>query len=152
VAKAASVAGVDEAEVQVVLARPQIAAELAKRTSSVAGRATKGATLGIVAEAPTEVLEQAAERWQAGLSLTDDEAKKEYKEASPQIRYKGVWYVLDKDADITALINSAEALGKEKFKAECVKAISKLRGISITTYPYVYINKQRAIDVIKELK
>ena len=60
----------------------EIAAELAKRTSGVAGRAVKGATLGIVAEAPTEVLEQAAERWQAGLSLTDEEAKREYKEAA----------------------------------------------------------------------
>lgn len=59
----------------------EIAAELAKRTG-VAGRAVTGATLGIVAEAPTEVLEQAAERWQAGLSLTDDAAKKEYKEAA----------------------------------------------------------------------
>ena len=59
----------------------EIAAELAKRTSGVAGRAVKGATLGIVAEAPTEVLEQAAERWQAGLSLTNEDAKKEYKEA-----------------------------------------------------------------------
>jgi len=60
----------------------EIAAELAKRTSGVAGRAVKGATLGIVAEAPTEVLEQAAERWQAGLSLTDEDAKREYKEAA----------------------------------------------------------------------
>lgn len=60
----------------------EISAELAKRTSGVTGRAVKGATLGIVAEAPTEVLEQAAERWQAGLSLTDEEAKREYKEAA----------------------------------------------------------------------
>jgi hypothetical protein len=59
----------------------EISKELAKRTSGVAGRAATGASLGIIAEAPTEVLEQAAERWQAGLDLTGEEAKKEYKEA-----------------------------------------------------------------------
>ena len=57
-------------------------AELARRTgASVAGRATTGAGLGILAEAPTEVVEQIAERWQAGLPLDTDEAKREYKEA-----------------------------------------------------------------------
>lgn len=47
----------------------------------VAKRAGVGAVEGIIAEAPTEVLEQAAERYQAGLSLTGDDAMKEYKEA-----------------------------------------------------------------------
>ena len=47
----------------------------------VAKRAGKGATVGIIAEAPTEVLEQAAERYQAGLDLDSDEAKNEYREA-----------------------------------------------------------------------
>jgi hypothetical protein len=47
----------------------------------VAKRAGKGATVGIIAEAPTEVLEQVAERYQAGLDLNDEEAKNEYKEA-----------------------------------------------------------------------
>jgi hypothetical protein len=47
----------------------------------VGKRATKGATVGIIAEAPTEVLEQAAERYQAGLELTGADAKNEYKEA-----------------------------------------------------------------------
>lgn len=44
-------------------------------------RAVGGATVGIIAEAPTEVLESAAERWQAGLSLTDKDAYDEYKES-----------------------------------------------------------------------
>lgn len=47
----------------------------------VGKRAAKGATVGVIAEAPTEVLEQAAERYQAGLALTGDEAANEYKEA-----------------------------------------------------------------------
>lgn len=60
-----------------------IGAELAKRAgASVAGRAATGATIGVVAEAPTEVLEQMAERWQANLPLFDDAAVREYKEAA----------------------------------------------------------------------
>jgi hypothetical protein len=61
----------------------EIYAELGKRgvMKEVGKRAGVGAGVGIIAEAPTEVLEQAAERWQAGLDLTDDEAKNEYKEA-----------------------------------------------------------------------
>jgi len=72
--------GLGKAPSQVV--GKQVAAELAKRTGTgVTARAAKGATMGIVAEAPTEVLEQAAERWQAGLPLTGDDAKREYIEA-----------------------------------------------------------------------
>ena len=52
----------------------QIAAKIGKRAAVVA-------TEGIIAEAPVEVLEQAAERYQAGLSLTGEDAMKEYKEA-----------------------------------------------------------------------
>ena len=60
----------------------EIAAELAKRTGANVGtRAATGATIGVIAESPTEVLEQMAERWQAGLSLKDDDAIREYKEA-----------------------------------------------------------------------
>jgi hypothetical protein len=47
----------------------------------VGKRAAKGATVGIIAEAPTEVLEQAAERYQAGLDLTGADAANEYREA-----------------------------------------------------------------------
>lgn len=47
----------------------------------VGKRAAVGAAEGVIAEAPTEVLEQVAERYQAGLSLTGDDAMKDYKEA-----------------------------------------------------------------------
>jgi hypothetical protein len=56
----------------------QVAAELAKRAGV---RAAAGATVGVVAEAPTEVLEQMGERWQAGLPLKGEDAMREYKEA-----------------------------------------------------------------------
>lgn len=70
----------------------EVFSELAKRRAAgeigaagvakeVGKRGLVGATEGIIAEAPTEVLEQLAERWQAGLSLDDEEARREYKEA-----------------------------------------------------------------------
>jgi hypothetical protein len=70
----------------------EIGKELAKRkaageigtlgvASGVAKQAGKGAAQGFIAEAPTEVLEQSLERWQAGLPLADADAYREYKEA-----------------------------------------------------------------------
>ena len=61
----------------------EILKELSARqvAAKVGKRAAGGATAGIIAEAPLEVLEQAAERWQAGLELTGDDAANEYKEA-----------------------------------------------------------------------
>ena len=61
----------------------EVAKELTFRSAlNVGAKAVgKGAVEGIIAEAPTEVLEQFIERAQAGLSLTDDDAIKEYKEA-----------------------------------------------------------------------
>lgn len=66
----------------------QVMKELAERQAGKvaavkagAAQAGKQAGVGIIAEAPTEVLEQMAERYQAGLDLTSEEAKKEYFEA-----------------------------------------------------------------------
>jgi hypothetical protein len=64
-------------------AMSEVYAELGKRgvAGEVGKRAAKGAGLGIIAEAPTEVLEAVAERYQAGLDLTGDDAMNEYKES-----------------------------------------------------------------------
>jgi len=66
-------------------AMSEVYAELGKRgvAGEVGKRAAKGAGIGIIAEAPTEVLEQVAERYQAGLpiGIDDEEAKNEYIEA-----------------------------------------------------------------------
>lgn len=61
----------------------EILQELSARqvAAKVGKRAAVGASAGVIAEAPLEVLEQAAERFQAGLELTGDEATNEYKEA-----------------------------------------------------------------------
>lgn len=42
----------------------------------------RGALEGFAFEVPQEMAQQALERWQAGLSLTDDEAQEEYKQAA----------------------------------------------------------------------
>lgn len=47
----------------------------------IAKRAGIGAVEGVIAEAPTEVLESVAERYQAGLDLTGKDAMNEYKES-----------------------------------------------------------------------
>jgi hypothetical protein len=64
-------------------AMSEVYAELGKRgvAGEVGKRAAKGAGLGIIAEAPTEVLEAVAERYQAGLDLTGADAMNEYKES-----------------------------------------------------------------------
>ena len=66
-------------------AMSEVYSELGKRgvAGEVGKRAAKGAAIGIVAEAPTEVLEAVAERYQAGLpiGLDDPDAANEYKEA-----------------------------------------------------------------------
>jgi hypothetical protein len=64
-------------------AMSEVYAELGKRgvAGEVGKRAAKGAGLGIIAEAPTEVLEAVAERYQAGLDLTGPDAMNEYKES-----------------------------------------------------------------------
>jgi len=61
----------------------EVSAELAKRGAGkvVGGRAAKGATLGFIAEAPTEVIETWAELHQAGVDTSSDEAREAYFEA-----------------------------------------------------------------------
>ena len=49
---------------------------------SLKGNIAKGVGLGVAFEVPQEIAQQALERWQAGLSLTDDEAKEEFKQAA----------------------------------------------------------------------
>ena len=53
-----------------------------KGNVSLKGNIAKGIGLGVAFEVPQEIAQQALERWQAGLSLTDDEAKEEFKQAA----------------------------------------------------------------------
>jgi len=53
-----------------------------KGTISFAGGVARGVGKGIAFEVPQEVAQQGIERWQAGLSLTDDSALGEYKQAA----------------------------------------------------------------------
>ena len=49
----------------------------------------KGTATGIAGEVPTEITQQALERYQAGLSLTDEDALKEYGETAYQVALLG---------------------------------------------------------------
>jgi hypothetical protein len=49
----------------------------------------EGTATGVVAEVPTEVAQQMLERYQAGLSLTDEEARKEYADTAYQVALLG---------------------------------------------------------------
>ncbi len=49
----------------------------------------EGTAVGVVAEVPTEVAQQMLERYQAGLSLTDDDARKEYASTAYQTALLG---------------------------------------------------------------
>lgn len=53
-----------------------------KGTVKFSGEVAKGVAGGAAFEVPQEVAQQAIERWQAGLSLTDDEARSEYVQAA----------------------------------------------------------------------
>lgn len=46
------------------------------------GEVLKGIGHGVAFEVPQEIAQQALERWQAGLSLTDDDAREEFKQAA----------------------------------------------------------------------
>ena len=53
-----------------------------KGTIKFAGGVAKGVGKGVAFEVPQEIAQQGIERWQAGLSLIDDEAQSEYKQAA----------------------------------------------------------------------
>jgi len=55
---------------------------VSKGTVSFAGGVAKGVGKGVAFEVPQEIAQQGIERWQAGLSLTDDSALGEYKQAA----------------------------------------------------------------------
>jgi len=48
----------------------------------IGGGVVRGVGKGVAFEVPQEIAQQALERWNAGLSLTDDEAREEYKQAA----------------------------------------------------------------------
>lgn len=61
----------------------EVLADAAKQgTIQFVGGVAKGVGKGVAFEVPQEIAQQGLERWQAGLSLTDDEALGEYKQAA----------------------------------------------------------------------
>jgi hypothetical protein len=71
-----------EKEVQEEAVKSLITAAREGTLKSTARGTVEGAAKGVAFEVPQEVAQTALERWQAGLSLTDDEAKEEFKQAA----------------------------------------------------------------------
>lgn len=59
----------------------RLAAAIENKTLTYKGGVARGVAKGVAFEIPQEIAQTAVERWQAGLSLTDAEAKSEYIEA-----------------------------------------------------------------------
>lgn len=72
-------------EVQALLGAGEREAAEALAKESLTATLSKGTAIGAFAEIPTEITQQALERAQAGLSLTDDDALQEYGETAFQV-------------------------------------------------------------------
>lgn len=62
-------------------ATADVSEAIASGSFKIGNGIAQGAVKGALFEIPQEVMQQMAERWQAGLALNDEEARKEYKEA-----------------------------------------------------------------------
>lgn len=123
------------------LARRKAAGEIGAATvaKEVAKAGTKQAGVAAVTEAPTEVLEQMAERYQADLPLWNEEAKQEYYDAAWSAAAAGVglggvsgsysqYRNYKKAQEEIKPVDEVEQVkpGKEKLgRAETIKALAK---------------------------
>jgi hypothetical protein len=112
----------------------------------VTGQAAKGAAQGFIAEAPTEVLEQTLERWQAGLSLTNQDAINEYKEAFAGAGAAGAGIGAG-SRGYTAYSTAQEKV--EPPKVEEVKAEPKAPAQLLLPSPEEIVLNQREYDPLK---
>ena len=79
--------------------------------------------------------------------------ERQYKERYDEIDKGGIVPMEDffvADRVVMSLIEEAIASERERFKAECVKALEKERIIEGSSY--IFIIMGRAIDIIKELE
>lgn len=96
------------------------AAETAKLADEkLLATVTKGLATGIAAEVPTEVAQQVLERAQAGLSLTDEDAMREYGQTAYQV---GLLAPLGAAGRITEKAGARREVAGEKAKAAQAQA------------------------------
>jgi len=114
-----------------------LADAFANKNLSMKGNIAKGVGLGVAFEVPQEIAQQALERWQAGLSLTDDEAKEEFKQAAIGAAvlgggfgaiggygaYRGAQAEKAKEIEDARLKAEAEALAAERERAEIEQSL-----------------------------
>jgi hypothetical protein len=114
-----------------------LADAFANKNLSMKGNIAKGVGLGVAFEIPQEIAQQALERWQAGLPLTDDEAKEEFKQAAIGAAvlgggfgaiggygaYRGAQAEKAKEIEDARLKAEAEALAAERERAEIEQSL-----------------------------
>lgn len=116
--------------------------ELAARKTlgTVAKGVGEGAIKGI-SEVPTEVLEQAAERYQAGLPLNDEQAKNEYFEAG--------WGALAVGSGVGGAAHGYQAYKQAKQEATQVKEVNKAKDKVLSDDLEDTVAKQPSRDDVK---
>jgi hypothetical protein len=114
-----------------------LADAFANEKLSLKGNVVKGVGLGVAFEVPQEIAQQALERWQAGLSLTDEEAKEEFKQAAIGAAvlgggfgaiggygsYRGAQAEKAKEIEDARLKAETEALAAERERAEIEESL-----------------------------
>ena len=114
-----------------------LADAFASKNLSLKGNVVKGVGLGVAFEVPQEIAQQALERWQAGLSLSDEEAKEEFKQAAIGAAvlgggfgavggygaYRGEQARQAKEIEDARLKAEAEALAAERERAEIEESL-----------------------------
>lgn len=114
-----------------------LADAFANEKLSLKGNVVKGVGLGVAFEVPQEIAQQALERWQAGLSLSDEEAKEEFKQAAIGAAvlgggfgaiggygaYRGEQARQAKEVEDARLKAEAEALAAERERAEIEESL-----------------------------
>ena len=82
----------------------------------------KGTATGIAGEVPTEITQQALERYQAGLSLTDEDALREYGETAYQVALLGPLGVAGRLSEKSAAQSEIKQTAMEQQRADAAAA------------------------------
>lgn len=114
---------------------------------SFKGNVAKGVGLGVAFEVPQEIAQQALERWQAGLSLTDAEAKEEFKQAAIGAALLGGGFGAIGGAGAYRAEQNrqvAEAAAKDREQAEIAQSIFGTPPVTDTGIPASFFEETEA--------
>ena len=126
-----------------------------KAQESLLATTAKGVATGIAAEVPTEVAQQILERAQAGLSLTDAGARKEYEETAvgvmgPGALFGGVGRFVDRSSARDSLVGMENKKAADAKAAADAQLEKQKQDPAWVTQQLASLDAQRA-DIISEL-